>query len=251
MNRIRVPSPRWPAVAALAAALCTALPAAAHEIWFAQRSNKLALIYGAGAHDLDIVKRLPKIVATQGLDAAGKPVTAELKATDSLVVVEAPPELAIVTAVMDNGLWTKDKAGKWHNKGRDEVPDAVVSGRYYKYATHLRKLPTTAVAPVPGLKFQLVPVGKAFPQKKGEALTVQVLYEGKPVAGVKVFQDTVTDPGGAHVVSGRDGRATIKVRNRGLNVVLAEYESGPENPAVTLMTEHVASLSFMYDPPPE
>lgn len=251
MDRKRIAPPRWPALAALAATLCTALPAAAHEIWFAQRSSKLALIYGAGAHDLDIVKRLPKIVAMQGLDEAGKPVPAELKATDSLVVVEAPPELAVVTAVMDNGLWTKDKSGKWHNKGRDEVPDAAISGRYYKYATHLRKLPAAALAPVPGLKFQVVPVGKAFPQRKGDTLTVQVLFDGKPAAGAKVFQDAVTDPGGARVVTGKDGRATLKVRNRGLNVVLAEFESGPENPAVTLMTEHVATLSFMYDPPPE
>ena len=37
-------------LAAVAAALCSALPAAAHEIWMAQRSGKLALIYGAGAH---------------------------------------------------------------------------------------------------------------------------------------------------------------------------------------------------------
>ena len=61
----------------------------------------------------------------------------------------------------------------------------------------------------------------------------------------------MTDPGGAHVVTGKNGRATIKVRNGGLNVVLAEFQSGPENPAVTKTTEHVATLSFMYDPPPE
>ena len=251
MKHIRNPSRCWPAVAALIVALCSALPATAHEIWFAQRSNKLALIYGAGAHDLDMVKRLPKITATQGLDAAGNTVPTELKATDSLVVVEGPPELATVTAVMDNGLWSKSPDGKFHNKGRDEVPGAVISGRFYKYATHLRKRPAGALAPVPGLKFQIVPVGKAFPQKKGETLTVQVLFEGKPAAGAKVYQDAVTDPGGAHVTTGKNGRATLKVRNGGLNVVLAEFQSGPENPAVTLMTEHVATLSFMYDPPPE
>lgn len=238
-------------VLALAAALLAALPAGAHEIWFAQRSSRLALVYGAGAHDLDMVKRLPKIAATQGLDAVGQPVRAELKATDSLVIVDAAPELAVISAVMDNGLWTKTRAGEWHNKGRDEVPDAVISGRYYKYATHLVKRPAGALPPAPGLKFQVVPVGKIFPQKKGETLTVQVLFEGRPAVGAKVYQDAVTDPGGAHVVTGKDGRATFKVRNGGLNVVLAEFQSGPENPAVTLMTEHVGSLSFMYDPPPE
>jgi nickel transport protein len=153
--------------------------------------------------------------------------------------------------VMDNGLWSKSPDGKFHNKGRDEVPNAVVSGRYYKYATHLRKLPAGALAPLPNLKFQIVPVGKSFPTKKGETLIVDVLFDGKPAVGAKVFQDGVTDPGGAHVVTGKNGRATFKVRNAGLNVLVAEFQSGPENPAVTLMTEHVATLSFMYDPPPE
>ena len=238
-------------LAAVAAALCSALPAAAHEIWMAQRSGKLALIYGAGAHDLDMVKRLPKIVASQGLDAAGSPVPVELKPTENLVLVEAPAETAVVTAVMDNGLWSKSPDGKFHNKGLDEVPDAIVSGRYYKYATFLRKHPAGALAPVPGLKFQIVPVGKAFPKKMGEMLTVQVLHQGQPVRGAKVYQDAVTDPGGAHVFTGKDGRATIKVRNAGLNVLLAEHQTGPEVPAQTKMTEHVATLGFMYDPPPE
>jgi nickel transport protein len=242
---------RWSMRAALAAALCSALPAGAHEIWFAQRSGKLALIYGAGAHDLDMVKRLPKVVSTQGLDAEGKTVPAELKATENLVIVEAAPEAALITSVMDNGLWSKTPDGKWHNKGRDEVPDAVVSGRYYKHATFLRKRPAGAMAPVPGLKFQIVAVGKTFPTKKGQPLTVQVLFEGKPAAGAKVYQDAVTDPGGAHVISDKNGRATFQVRNGGLNVLLAEFQARPENPAQTLMTEHVATLSFMYDPPPE
>ena len=238
-------------LAAVATTLYSALPAAAHEIWFAQRSNKLALIYGAGAHDLDMVKRLPKIVSSQGLDAAGNPVPVELKPTESLVLVEAPAETAVVTAVMDNGLWSRSPDGKFHNKGLDEVPDAVISGRYYKYATFLRKHPAGALAPVPGLKFQIVPVGKAFPKKMGEALTVQVLHQGKPVQGARVYREGVTDPGGAHVFTGKDGRATIKVRNAGLNVLVADYQTGPEVPAQTKMTEHVATLSFMYDPPPE
>lgn len=251
MRHQRKTLPRWPMLAALTATLCGALPAGAHEIWFAQRSGKLALIYGAGAHDLDMVKRLPKIVSTQALDAEGRVLPAELKATDSLVLVDVPPEADRVMAMMDNGLWSKSPDGKFHNKGRDDLPDAVVSGRYYKHATHLRKLPAGALAPVPGMKFQLVPVGKTFPTKMGELLTVQVLFEGKPVAGVKVYQDAVTDPGGAHVRTGRDGRASLKVRNGGLNVVLAEFQAPPENPAQTLMTEHVGTLSFMYDPPPE
>lgn len=231
--------------------LAAALPAGAHEIWFAQRAGQLALVYGAGAHDLDMVKRLPKVSTVQGLDGGGQAVRAELKAQGPLVLVDAAPELAVMTAVMDNGLWTKDRAGSWHNKGRDQVPDAVVSGRYYKYGVHLVQRPAGALAPIPGLKFQLLPVGAVFPRKKGDTLVVQALFDGKPAAGATIYPDSVSDPGGGAVRTGKDGRARIRVRNGGLNVVMAEYTSAPENPAHSLMTEHVATLSFAYDPPPE
>ena len=225
--------------------------AAAHEIWFAQRAGRLALVYGAGAEDLDTVKRLPLVTAVRGFGAAGQGVPAALKATDSLVLVEAGPELATLTAHMDNGLWTKNRAGQWLRKGRHEVPDAVVSGRYHKYATHLRQLPVGPLSPLPGLRFQVVPVGAAFPQKMGESLTVQVLLDGKPVPGAKVYRDAVTDPGGEQVLTDRDGKATLRVRNAGLNVVLAEHQTAADDPATSLMTEHVATLSFLYPPPPE
>ena len=39
----------------------TAFPAQAHGIWFAQRSDDLALIYGEGGDDLNAAKRLPLI----------------------------------------------------------------------------------------------------------------------------------------------------------------------------------------------
>ena len=56
---------------ALAASVITGLGAVtaaqAHGIWFAQRSNQLALIYGVGADDLDMVKRLPKVKIRRGL----------------------------------------------------------------------------------------------------------------------------------------------------------------------------------------
>ena len=101
------------------------------------------------------------------------------------------------------------------------------------------------------MKLQLVPVSKVFPKKMGEKLTVQVLFDGKPLAGARVFQEMVTDPAGEPRLTDQDGRATITVRNGGLNVLMAQHMSAPENPATTFMTEHVATLSFMYEPPPE
>lgn len=233
----------------LAASLCTL--AQAHGIWFAQRAERLALVYGDGAEDLDVVKRLPKITSVAGLDTAGKPVPVSFQTEGRMAFVDLASQPVTITATMNNGLWSRDAAGRWHGKGRDEVPDATVSGRYLKYTTHLVKLPSGALPPAPGLALQLVPVGAAFPKNKNEPLTVQVLYEGRPLARAKVWQDVVSDPDGQAFVADEQGRVTLPVRNQGLNVVRAEHESAPEDSRKMDRTHHFATLSFMLEHAPE
>lgn len=236
-----------------AALACAALAGAAqaHGIWFAQRAGQLALVYGDGAEDLDVVKRLPKLRAISGLDAGGKAVPAPLQTEGRMAFVNLGHQPAVLVATMDNGLWSRDAAGKWHGKGKDEVAGAVVSGRYMKYATHLVKLPEAALAPAPGLALQIVPVGSKFPQHMGEPLTVQVFYDGKPLPHATVWRDVVTDPDGEPLKADAQGRVTLPLRNQGLNVVRAEHESASVDPGKTDRTHHFATLSFMLEHEPE
>lgn len=240
-----------PFIVAAATLALQALPAQAHGIWFAQRADRLALVYGDGAEDLDAVKRLPKISAVGGLGADGRPVAVTLEPEGRLPFVNLAAKPAILTATMNNGLWSKAADGQWHGKGKDEVPGATISGRFMKYATHLVALPAGATPPVPGMALQIVAAGAAFPRHKGEPLTVQVLFDGKPLAGAKVWQDVVTDPDAAPLVADRDGRVTLQVRNQGLNVVKAEHESAPVDAGKASMTHHFATLSFMLGHAPE
>ena len=240
-----------PFIVAAATLALQSLPAQAHGIWFAQRADRLALVYGDGAEDLDAVKRLPKISAIGGLGADGRPVAVTLEPEGRLPFVNLAAKPAIVTATMNNGLWSKAADGQWHGKGKDEVPGATISGRFMKYATHLVALPAGATPPVPGMALQIVAAGAAFPRHKGEPLTVQVLFDGKPLAGAKVWQDVVTDPDAAPLVADRDGRVTLQVRNQGLNVVKAEHESAPVDAGKASMTHHFATLSFMLGHAPE
>ena len=46
-------------LAALTASCLFSVQAQAHGFWFAQRANSLAMVFGVGADDLDVVKRLP------------------------------------------------------------------------------------------------------------------------------------------------------------------------------------------------
>lgn len=222
-----------------------------HGIWFAQRADHLALIYGDGAEDLDVVKRLSKITSVGGVNAQGERVPVRLEPEGKLAFVNLDGKPAIVTATMNNGLWSRDAAGKWYGKGKNEVSDATISGRYLKYATHLVTLPAGGIKPVPGLALQIVPVGARFPRNKDERLTVRVLFEGKPLAGAKVWQDIVTDPDATPLVADANGEVTLPVRNQGLNVVKAEQETASVDPGKTNMTHHFATLSFMLEHAPE
>ncbi|RJG20651.1 DUF4198 domain-containing protein [Massilia cavernae] len=238
-------------LAAVAGSLLSATAAHAHGIWFAQRATQLGLLYGVGADDLDIVKRQSMVTSIAGYDAAGKQVPTSLQADGRLLLVNTENQPAVVAAVLDNGTWSKTPDGKWHKKGKDEVPTAVISERTIKYGVHLRAPLAQPLGALPGQTLQVVPVDAALPALIGQPIKLRVLYKGQPVAGAKVLHDFINDPDGTPVLSGADGTVTLKVRNQGLNVIVAVFDSGTEEPSKYNKIEHLASLSFVLAHAPE
>lgn len=243
--------PRWITALTLAAAVALPATADAHGFWFAQRANQLAMVFGVGADDLDVVKRLPKVTNFSAYDEDGKEVASKLVTQGPLVTVDIENQPAIVTAVMDYGMWSKTPDGKWHNKGFDEVPNAIISEKNYKFGVHLRRDLGRAVPLIPTQVLQIVPVAAKIPDKLGAPMKVKVLLRGQPVAGARVLQDFVTDPDAKPLKTGKDGTVTIKVRNQGLNVVGATYDAPPEDPKKTKKVELFATLSFVLPHAPE
>lgn len=238
-------------MASLAASLGAATTAHAHGIWFAQRATQLALLYGIGADDLDVVKRAPLVTSIAGYDGAGKPVPTSLQVDGRLLLVNTENQPAVLAAVLDNGTWSKAPDGKWHKKGKDEVKDAVVSEKNFKYAVHIRGPLSAPMAALPGQTLQIVPVDAALPAMLGQPIKLRILFKGKPVAGAKVLHDFINDPDGEPVLSGADGTVTLKVRNQGLNVIVAIFTSPSDEPTKYNHLEHLASLSFVLAHAPE
>ena len=249
------------ATAAVAASAIMATAAQAHGIWFAQRGKQLAMVYGVGSDDLDMVKRLPKVKSVQGYDAEWAPVAATLQPAGIVPIVDSEAPITAVAAVLDNGVWSKDKSGDWHQMGRDQMPDAVVSERTIKYAVHLLGISErpegfsgTLDAKVPVMadqRLQIVPADGQIPGDKGKPLAIKVLYEGKPIQGVKIHTDFVNDPDQEPLMTDANGMATFPVRNQGLNVIGATYVGASDQPAVYEKTEHFATLSFVLPHLPE
>ncbi|MEJ2458051.1 MAG: DUF4198 domain-containing protein [Novosphingobium sp.] len=233
------------------AATLAASTAQAHAIWFAQRAKQLALIYGIGADDLDAVKRVPLVNSVTGLDAEGLPVKASLRVAGIVPVVDSDEPLAVVAAVMDYGVWSKDAAGTWHNKGMDEVKDATVSEHNFKYAVFINQMPAKPIPLIPGHKLQLIPVGTQLPQTMGQPIKLRAFYDGKPAPGVDIMEDFVNDPDQKPLKTDAQGYVTFPVRNQGLNVVVGISVSPSDNPTRYKQMEHSASLAFVLPHAPE
>ena len=225
--------------------------AQAHGIWFAQRATQIALIYGVGADDLDALKRLPLVQNVAGYDAEYAAVPTKLRPAGPLPLVDAEGDLAVVTAVLFNGIWSRTPEGEWVKKGRDEVPNATVAEKNYKYAVFLNA-PLTAPLPMfPQHTLQVVPVKLPLPVKVGEPVQLRVLFQGKPAAGARVLTDFINDPDGTPLKTGKDGTVTLKVRNQGLNVIAAIFDGPSDEPAKADKMEHLATLAFVLPHAPE
>lgn len=251
-------------VSATVASVLWAGQAYSHGIWFAERSRNLALIYGVGADDLDTVARFDKMVSLTGYDDSWNKVDAKLIKAGPMVLVGGDDYPTAVSAVMDNGVWSKTPDGKWHAKGYDEIPDAVISERTMKYAVHLRG-PLREIPKLPSQALQIIPVdgapalkdgkynlhGETMPAQAGDVIKMQVLYKGEPVAGARVVRDWVNDPDQQPWITGEDGTVHFPVRNQGLNVIGVTYVGKSDAPKVYKKIEHFATLSFVLDHLPE
>ena len=238
-------------IVATTIALTGATAAGAHGFWFAERGRQYAMVFGVGADDLDMVKRMPKVTSFAAYDADGKEVPSKLTPTPPVVLVDVSANPAFLAATMDYGMWSKTKDGEWFEKGKDEVPGAIVSEKNYKYGVNIRGKLTKPMPLLPKQRLQIVPVAATLPEKMGQPIKLKVYLDGKPAAGARVMSDWVNDPDAKGVKTGKDGIATIKVRNQGLNVIVAIVETKPEDPAKTNVVEHLASLSFVLPHEPE
>jgi hypothetical protein len=225
-------------------------PVYAHGIWFAQRANQLALIYGMGADDLDLVRRVGQLEGVAAYDVDYRIMKAEIRIAGPLVVVDASEQPTLVVAVLQNGIWSKMEGGEFERKTLEEMPGAAVSERTIKYAVTVQGRLKSEVPSLPGQTLQIIPVGK-IPEKLGASMIYRVLFSGKPIAGAHVINDMVNDPDAVPASTRDDGTVTLPVRNQGLNVIRAVYFGPSDEPRKYKRIEHTATLAFTLAHEPE
>lgn len=150
----------------------------------------------------------------------------------------------VVGAIFHNGVWTKLKDGKWENKPRSEVKGEVdYSTESVKYAVSLfdHHLQPKAL----GYPLEIVPEQNPLHMKEGDSVTVKVLLNGKPLEGAKITNDYVNLGDDAYQTTDSEGKATLLIRNEGLNVFEVGYRSDHPNKAVADKQSLSATFSFV------
>lgn len=226
----------------LTGALLATTPALAHGAWVAERHGQFYIVYGHGAGD-DAYDP-SKVTSVQAC-------TAELVCTDILrvdaathVAFEKPVDgTALIRLGFDNGYWTKDAAGKWHNLPKDQVAGASESGHYVKTGTYVTDHLTTPPAAF-GVGLEICPLADPMALGRGDKLAVEVLLDGKPAVGAELIVDYINATDDPAIIIGADGRAEVTIPSAGLNVLVAFLTAPPEDALMADELGHAASLAF-------
>lgn len=212
-----------------------------HGAWIEKRFGDLAVVYGHGAGDDAYDPR--KVTEVSGYDKKGRAVPVKADRLNDHVRLHPGKVTAGVVGKFDNGYWSKDSDGRWHNKPKSALDGAVAGGRYVKYMVALLKESAHNTA-VKGLPLEIVPQQDPLQLSMGDELTVAVYSDGQPVEGASVVADYVTNVGQQGLVTDADGKVTLTIRNDGLNVISTSLDKpvtdDPEADELGLVT----TLSF-------
>jgi nickel transport protein len=225
--------------------LGAATAASAHATWIAQRSGEYAVVHGEGSATDEAYK--PEIVsAPLAFDKSGAPLAVTLNPLATSMQVKPAEGSAILSVVYDEGWWTEDAKGEWHNAPADGFVDFKGTGHYSTYPVAYIAA-TDAQKPV-GHLLEIVPLADPTKLSMGDKLEVLVLLEGKPVEGVAVTNDVLTDWDISSTLTDAEGKATVTVANNGLNVLQYYHEVKVSDKEVA---GHQAVLSFVAGGPAE
>lgn len=207
------------ALASLALLALTAGQSLAHATWIAQHSGDYVVIHGEGSAT-DEAFDGTKVAEPKGFDKAGAAVAVALSASEKGATLTGTEGAAVLSVSFNEGWWTEDAAGEWHNEPAEAYPGFKSTGEYFTYVVSY--VGHTDKPAAVGLPVEIVPLTDPTKLDKGDTFQVQVLQDGKPLKGVSVTHDVFSNGWDLNSSPTDDeGKTTLTVMNTGLNV--AQY----------------------------
>lgn len=216
--------------------------AAAHSMWLTEKAGGLEVQYG---HENALDPYKPdRVIDIRALSASGTPLPPMVQRSETAVTVGIK-DVALVSATYDNKIWTKSAARGWVNQSRSEVPDGSQSGQSIKF-TKVYLAPLRDFIKPAGQALEIVPQADPASLKAGDRLRVQILLNGKPLAGAKVATNMFDYTSSAEEAT-TDGNgivtATVPV-GRSMAGVEIEYFAKSPPGSMTDGTWYTASITF-------
>lgn len=191
----------------------------AHGVWVSDRRGDTQIVVGEAAEDTSY--KASSLTSIQAFDQnyhAKKVDVIDMKNHVNLKYDK--DNTALFSINFDYGYWSNAADGTWVNKPMDKVPGSTIGTHAVKFAVIYLK---DEIKPkfIKGLDLQLIPKVNPLTLVKGDDLTLQLLYKGKPMPHTEVIADVVNDVNNT-IKTDDDGFVTVKVANNALNVIGVE-----------------------------
>ncbi|MBK4998928.1 DUF4198 domain-containing protein [Pseudomonas sp. S31] len=214
----------------------------AHGIWTEKRYGQLEVIYGHGAEDDPYAAEKIKEVWAYDLKGKTIPVTVQRESDHARLSPLSKP--AVLTVTLDNGVWSQTKDGKSVDASKAEVPGAISTSHSFKYSLAILQ-PHADIPANLRLRMVIRPLRDPTEVGVGHSLPVEVTIDGKPIADLALFDDYRGMPDATPVKTDARGRATVTVRNAGLNVIAAQAKLPNEGENQVSQTSLSTTLTFV------
>jgi nickel transport protein len=201
-------------VAALFLALAPEV--SAHDFWVDRKGKDLWLIYGHGDQREEVDPAKVKTVKAFGPAGGEIGIRWERKGKEILLQPAKPPSWIFVE--VDNGYWSKTIYG-WKNLPKRKASRVVEANRSIYFSKALLVWDDVLRKPLAMAQLDILLMKNPYELKVGDALPIQVICRGKPVAGVEV-------EGRDHKVvstTDQDGNAGIRVQ-QGWQLISASHK---------------------------
>ena len=210
--------------------------ASAHDYWIEQKGEGLMLVFGHGSQRLDF--EVEKATSLKAFDAKGKELTVQKEKKGKGLLLKISGQPALVTAVVDNGYWSKTIYG-WKEEPKRKASRVVEAIRQIFYTRALISWTDEAEKPASGHTIAIIPLQNPFTMKTGDSLSVKVLYDGTPLPNAEVN-------GGEHNALGKtnaEGVINVPVAN-GVNLLSIEHKEKIKNDPDADILDETATMTF-------
>jgi len=213
-----------------------AVSAEAHDYWIEQKGEGLMLVFGHGSQRLDF--EVEKVSSVTAFDSQGKEIAVQKEKKGKGLLLKIDGQPAMVTAIIDNGYWSKTIYG-WKEAPKRKASRVVEAIRQLFYTRMLISWTDAAQAATSGHNIDIVPLQNPFIMKAGNSLPVKVLYNGNPLPNAEVN-------GGEHNTLGKtDKEGMIKVPMiPGVNLLSIEHKEKIKDDPDADMLDETATLTF-------